>query len=185
MRTAGRKVLAACALVAFLGTAATAETTQQSTTSADELKMAFVVTFIKFVEWPPMAFADASTPFTVGILGEDPFERGLDEAVRGRKIAGRDVRVKRLGINDDFTNVHLLFISGSERARLGNILGRIGSAGALTVSDIEGFVEQGGIIELVLDENRLRFDVNIAAARRLNLVLSSKLLDLAKTVIGN
>jgi len=184
MRPVQRTVLATCALIALLGTPPLAADLAQDR-SADELKMAFLITFMKFVEWPPTAFVDASTPLTVGILGEDPFDRGLDEAVRGKRIAAREVRVKRLGINDDLTQVHLLFISGSERARVANILPRLGSAGVLTVSDIEGFAEQGGIIELVLDKNRLRFEINMGAARRLNLQLSSKLLELAKAVIGS
>jgi hypothetical protein len=150
-------------------------------TTASELKAAFLVNFIRFVEWPPTVLAEQVT-ITVGIVGDDPFERTLDDAVAGKKIGGRDVRIARLGANDNFAGVHLLFIGGSEKGHIRDILQRVGTSSVLTVSDVGGFCDNGGVIELVVSNDRLRSEVNLAAARRVNLQVSSKLLALAKTV---
>ncbi len=150
--------------------------------SADELKVAFLVNFMKFVDWPSKAFGDATAPFIVGLVGEDPFDQTLDEAMDGKTVNGRHVRIQRLSSNDDLSVLHMLFVGASEKGRLRDILRRTGGGSVLSVSDLEGFASAGGVIGFNIEGDRLRFDINATAAARSNLAISSKLLTLARIV---
>jgi hypothetical protein len=152
--------------------------------AASDVKSAFIVNFMKFTEWPHDAFKTPQDDISMGIVGDDPFDRVLDRMVAGKTVNGHGVRVRRMGVNDDMTGLHLLFISASERARVPQLLRGVAERPVLTVSDIEGFSRAGGMIEVVLDADRLRFEVNLAAARRHRLTLSSRLLALARAVFN-
>ena len=147
------------------------------------VKAAFLYKFVHFVEWPPQAFGEASTPFTIGILGEDPFGRTLDDAVQGKTISGRPLVVRRFASPREVEACQLLFISRSVEPMLGRALESAGATGVLTVSDIDEFARRGGVIELLVVQNTVRFDVNLATAERAALRLSSKLLNVAHAVI--
>jgi hypothetical protein len=121
------------------------------------------------------------------ILGKDPFGEVLDSTVEGASIDGRKITVKRLvnaaDISKDIAPCSILFVSISEEGRLAPLLAAAQRQGLLTVSDIPHFAEHGGIIGLVMQENKIRFEVNRGAAEQSHVALSSELLKVAVRVI--
>src|SRR5205823_4131564 len=103
----------------------------------------------------------------------------LDEIVSGKKVRDKRITVKRFTKIEDAMNSSILFISNSEKENMGRIIKRLDGAPVLTVSDLERFAEQGGMVELMIDQNRVRFAINVAAAEQARLKPSSQLLKLA------
>jgi hypothetical protein len=155
---------------------------QSEAPSEYQVKSAFLYNFAKFTEWPSSAFADAQSPLVIGVVGDDPFGRQLDEMVAGKSINGRSIEIRRLRRGSDLRQCHLLFVSASERKGLAAILAGVKSFGVLTVSDLDGFLRNGGAIELLLVDDRVRFDINLEPAHQAGLKISSKLLALARSV---
>jgi hypothetical protein len=149
-----------------------------------QVKAAFLYNFAKFVEWPPSAFRNASAPLQICIFGRDPFGQGLRDIVSTKTVNGRKFEVDYLIDLQLARACHILFIASSEKARIKQILESMRGAVALTVSDTEGFAEQGGMIDFLLDNDRVLFEVNRNAAEQAGLKISSKLLSVAKVVIG-
>lgn len=147
-----------------------------------QVKAAFLYTILKFVEWPDSVAAGAPPPLCVAILGQDPFGDDL-EAVRGKSAKGRTVVIKRYRRAEDVKDCDLLFISSSERGRLARILKQLQGSPILTVADQEGFCEAGGMVNLITVSKRVAFEINVAAAQRVGLRISSQLLKLARIVV--
>jgi YfiR/HmsC-like len=145
-----------------------------------QLKAAFLYNFVKFVEWPAEAFNGEKSPLSICIHGTDPFGDTLDTVVRGETVGERGLIVQRPESLSDLRDCHVLFVSRSEKARLPEILARVEGEPVLTVGDADGFLKAGGIINFVLEENKVRFAINPEAAERNRLKISSKLLRLAK-----
>jgi hypothetical protein len=145
-----------------------------------DLKAAFLYNFVKFVEWPPDAFAGPRSPLTICVYGQDPFGDSLDGVVRGETLGERGLLVQRPEGLDDLRDCRVLFVSRSERQRLPEILSRVEGAPVLTVGETDGFLRAGGMIDFVLEDNKVRFLINQDAAERSRLRISSKLLRLAK-----
>jgi YfiR/HmsC-like len=141
-----------------------------------EVKAVFLFNFAKFVEWPDNAFPDASTPFVIGVLGQDPFGSYLDETVRGERLNSRPLIVQRYRNAGEIKHCNVLFISRSESDRLDQIVASLKYRRILTVTDAAtGEV----VIRFVNDGNRIRFKIDVQAAKAANLTISSKLLRLA------
>jgi hypothetical protein len=147
-----------------------------------QIKAAFLFNFAQFVEWPSAAFADSQTPISIGVLGDDPFGAVLDQTVQGETIHSRKLVVQRSRRLEDLKGCHLLFISKSEKSRVGDILSGLGSSSVLTVSETESFARRGGIINFYLDGNKVRFEINAQAAQQKGIKISSQLLKLGKAV---
>lgn len=145
------------------------------------LKAAFLYNFVKFVEWPADAFAGERSPLTICVYGTDPFGDTLDNVVRGETVGERGLIVQRPESLDDLRDCRVLFVSRSERPRFPEVLSRIQGEPVLTVGDTDGFLKAGGVINFVLEENKVRFLINPEAAGRSRLKISSKLLRLAKS----
>jgi hypothetical protein len=173
VRADWRALLAAC-LVAVLPSHAYAQVGEY------EVKAAFLLNFTKFVDWPASAFADPAAPFTICVLGKDPFGRSLDEIVQGEAVAGRRLVVRRISDPPGPQACQLLFIDESTKERSRVLSGL--PAGVLTVGDGDHFVHDGGMIEFVVENRRVRFDIHQSAAERAGLKLSSKLLGVARVV---
>jgi len=171
--------LASLVLALFLFTPAHAHAGPPAT-SEYQVKAAFLYNFLKFVDWPSDGMSAPGT-ICLGVLGRDPFEGALDE-VQGKSAKGRKVVVVRYRTIEEAKGCDLLFISASEKGRLPQILKQLQNSRLLTVADQEGFCEAGGMINLVSIKNRVGFDVNVAAASRVRLKISSQLLKLARTV---
>lgn len=147
-----------------------------------EIKASFIFTATKFIDWPTEAFAGADDPFVMGVLGEDPCAIALERAVLGKTLHGRSVLVKRYLTLQDLEPSHVLIISASRLDELPAVLAALEGRSVLTVSDAERFARLGGIMGLRLEENMVQFEVNIAAAQRARLEISSKILRLGKVV---
>lgn len=154
----------------------------QDAPSEYQVKAAYLFNFLKFVEWPENAFGDPLAPMVIGVVGDDPFGNALPQVVIGKTVQGRDVVVRIYRAGEDLRGAHILFIGSSERKKLPAILSSLHGSAALTVADMEGFLDLGGMIQFVPENNRVRFAINVEAARRARLKMSSKLLSLAKTV---
>lgn len=141
-----------------------------------DLKAAFMFHFAQFVEWPPEALPDRNTPLTIGILGEDPFGKTLDEIVANEAVRGHKLLVRRFQNVNQIDSCHILFISPSEARRLDAILSQLNRRSVLTVGETKDFAQRSGIIGFVITQKRLRLAVNLAAARAARLTISSKLL---------
>lgn len=158
---------------------------QAPTVSEYQLKASISYSFINFVEWPADSFGSHTTPLVLGVLGDDPFDGALDQLIRGKNLNGRPVTVKHFKWGQNLRECHLLFISAAEQKRLPQILANLRGSSVLTVSDINSFCQQGGAIELVLENNKVRVIINVNVAEQSRLHISSKLLSLAKLVIGD
>lgn len=144
-----------------------------------ELKAEFVARFAHFVTWDPKAFAGADSPIMIGVLGDDPFGRALDRACAGERTAdGRGLKVKRSRNPGALADCQIVFVSGSERGRLGGVLNALGRD-TLTVGDWAEFSKQGGVIAFHADGARIRIAISQGAATKAGLKLSSKLLHLS------
>lgn len=144
-----------------------------------QVKAAFLLNFAKFVEWPAGHVKDT---FTIGILGRDPFDGALD-SLSGRTVKGKRVVVRRYEYPEDAREADILFISSSEKRSLPRILKTIMGNSILTVGDSKDFGRAGVIINLLLMQKRVGFEINLAAAQRDGLQISSNLLKLAREVI--
>lgn len=149
-----------------------------------QVKAAFLYNFAKFVEWSPEAFSSGTASLVVGVLGDDPFGNVLDQTISGKSINGRQFTIKRLKWGQNLRDCQILFISVSERKRLSQILESLKGAGVLTVSELSNFCQQGGMISFILEEHKVRFVINKDVADQARLRISSKLLTLAKAVLG-
>jgi YfiR/HmsC-like len=145
-----------------------------------DVKAAFLLNFVKFVEWPSTAFADSNSPIAICILGRDPFGHVMDDAVQGESVEGRKVTVRRLSEPPASRECQMVFAQGpgKETAKALSALGK----GVLTVGEGEIFVRDGGIIGFIIENRRVRFNINQTAASAAGLTLSSKLLSVAKAV---
>ena len=147
-----------------------------------DVKAAFILNFARFTEWPENSFTDRSSPLVIAVVGDDPFGGTLGRVIADKAINSHPLTVRKATAAADFTGVNVLFLSGSERSRAQDILRRIKTASILTVSDIDDFCAMGGIIHLTNEQQRIRFEVNLVAAQRAGLNISSKLLGLARAV---
>ncbi|NNE84230.1 MAG: YfiR family protein [Alphaproteobacteria bacterium] len=145
------------------------------------IKAAILFNFAKFASWPESAFSYPNAPLRVCVLGDDPFGVALD-GLHGKQVRNRSLATARISTVDEAPKCHILFVSGSEEADLPAILDYVAELPILTVGDIRRFANTGGIIALKEVENRSRIDINLGAAEKAGLKLSSKLLRLADTV---
>ncbi|MRR54629.1 MAG: YfiR family protein [Deltaproteobacteria bacterium] len=144
-----------------------------------QVKAAFLLNFAKFVEWPA---GHVKETFTIGILGRDPFDSALD-SLSGKTVRGKRVVVRRYQDPDESREADILFISASEKRELPRILKTIRGNSILTVGDSKDFGRSGVMINLLLLQKRVGFEINLAAAQRDGLQISSNLLKLAQEVI--
>jgi hypothetical protein len=158
---------------------ATGVAAQRPTASEYEVKAAYLLNFIRFVHWPGRA---SSGPIELCVLGADPFGRTLDSSLADQPQGETVVIIKRLSSVEQARACHVLFVSASEEGRLPRIMAALGSADVLTVSDMSGFAGRGGMIQFVADRGRIRFEVNLPAAERAGLMMSSELLRVARNV---
>jgi len=164
---------------------ALAQDRDSSDSSEYLIKAGFIFNFAKFVEWPPTTFAQADSPIVIGILGTDPFGTIIDHIVQDKKIGGRGFVVKRLKWGaelKDLRECKILFVGASERAHIDELVQIVKFLPILTVGETPGFAEHGGVVRFVLEDNRVRFEVNVDAARQGGLTISSRLLTLARII---
>jgi len=147
-----------------------------------EIKASFIYTVVKFVDWPGTAFGAPDAPMVMAILGDETIGDALQKVVDGKRVNGHPVSVLRAAGLDDLAGCHVLIVGRTERTRLPEILQRLRGSYVLTVSESDRFAREGGVMGIVLDQNMVRFEVNVDAAYRSSLEISSKILRLGKVV---
>jgi hypothetical protein len=170
------------ALAMLLGMALVSMAVEAPASREYQIKAAFLVRFAEFVEWPSASFAASDSPIRIGILGNDPFGEVLENTIRGERIRDRPVVVVRSQDLAILQECHLAFISASEEHRLAEITMGLSAAPLLTVSDIDGFAEHGGIIRFYLVNKKVRFEINPSVAQQKGLRMSAQLLALGKII---
>jgi hypothetical protein len=158
-------------------------TSYAQSVSEDQVKAAYVYNFAKFIEWPSGAFASPVAPFRFCVLDDRLFDAELTQIVKGRAVAGRTVMVVPIQNGDQSRNCHILFIGSSQAGKIRHIIAAVQNTSVLTVGETKGFVEDGGIINFVLEDDRVQFQVNHKAAKQAGLSISAKLLAVAKVVV--
>src|SRR5258708_11279588 len=138
---------------------------QDSSVSSEYLiKAGFIYNFANLVQWPSNVFAQPDSRIVIGILGEDPFGTILDRVLEGKKVNGRVFLVKRLKSVLDLKECHIVFVSSSEMTRLAEAIHSVKGMPILTIGEIPGFAKRGGIINLLLENNKVHFEGNVQAA---------------------
>lgn len=175
-----RKLLA-CYVISFL-----AAVTAASAVDLGEyqVKAGFLFNFAKFTEWPANAWSSRDAPLNLCIAGKDPFGGAVLAAFESRPIGNREFHSRRGITVDDLSGCQVLFIASSEERNLSAILRAAATRPILTISDIDGFIEAGGMIGLMTLDERIQFDVDLAACQRAALKPSSQMLKLARQVHG-
>jgi len=164
-------------LLASICMLAQAESSAQSL-SEYQVKAAFLYNFVKFVEWPAAAI-DQRESITLCVLGRDPFGDALVRAVEGKTVNGHQIATRKINEVAAARSCHVLFLSASESGRAAEIIRAVQARNVLTVGEFDRFIESGGMINFVMDGQRVRFQINAKAALDAGLKISSKLLQLA------
>ena len=157
----------------------------QQKPSEYQVEAAYLYNFARFVEWPAKDATAQNNSFTICVLGGVPFGQRLDATLAGETIANQRVVARRISSPQMAVDCQILFISSSEAKRLNKVIEALDTNAVLTVSDIPQFSQRQGMIQFVLEENRIRFEVNLTATQRAGLTLSSELLKVATVVRKN
>lgn len=148
-----------------------------------QIKAGFVLNFALLTDWPAESQVDKDA-FPIAILGKVP-SNSFVNTLKALSFRGNRVTVRHIDSADEAKNIRLIFISSSERNHLSGILKEPHHQDVLTVSDMSGFCEAGGMIGMVAAQNRIGYEVNLAAVHKARLSISSQMLKLAKKVYGN
>lgn len=168
---------------ALLGVFVAALSLQAQTLSEYDVEAAYLYNFGKFVRWSNEG-ANTSPTFDICILGQDPFGGTLDKLIANDKIDGKPIRKRILGRTSESAGCAIVYISDSEAENVRRIISVLSARGELLVSGLPNFLQEGGMIQFVLQEDRVRFQVNLNPATKSHLVFSSQLLKVAVSVVG-
>ena len=158
---------------------------QQPKVSEYQVKATYLYNFGRFVQWPTTVSAAKGDSFPICVIGQDPFGPDLDAILTGEIIDGKAVVAKRVSKPQDAVSCRILYISSSEESRLKEVLAALDKAEVLTVSDMPDFSRRGGMIQFVLKEGRVRFEINLTSAEAARLIVSADLLKVASNVRKN
>jgi hypothetical protein len=147
-----------------------------------EIKAAFVYNFTKFVEWPPETFVGPQAPLVIGVLGESPCAAALTAIVKDHQVNGRPLLVKVVVTMEEARTAQVLFVSSSQEARFAQLAAQLHATPLLTVGESAEFAQAGGMINFVLLEDKIRFEINMQSAESAGLKVSSQLQKLATRV---
>lgn len=160
-----------------------ARTTAASPVSKEyQVKAAFLYNFTKFVEWPSAKFADHQAPIVIGVLGKNPFGTALAEMLKERKVNGREVEFKLVSSVAEIRHLHVLFVAASEASRFEGLETALRENSVLGVGETESFLSQGGAIMFALEDDKLRFEIDMGSAEEASLRISAQLQKLARKV---
>jgi hypothetical protein len=169
--------LASCCALFFAGSLASIAQPPAAVASSD-VEAAYLYNFGKFVDWPIQSESGAQ-PFTICVLGKDEFGATLDSLIANDSVKGRIIVAKRMASIAATDTCQILYVGLSEQPRMAKDLDTLRDKPILTVSSLPEFLERGGIIQFVIEANKVRFAVNLASATRSHLALSSDLLKVA------
>ncbi len=145
------------------------------------VKATYLYKFAPFVTWPDVAFTAPNSPFVICVLGDDPFGPVLDQAISSQRVGARAIAIRRLEKVDKGSGCQILYVGGSRVQSAADALASVRGAPVLTVTDAAR-TEPPGVIHFVVQDNRVRFQIDDQAAAQNGLSISSKLLSLAVSV---
>ncbi|HJV68669.1 YfiR family protein [Ideonella sp.] len=177
----GWYLLAALALLASL---AAEQAWAQDTQAEYRIKAAFVCKFGNYIEWPPAAFASPEAPFSIGVWAPAAVADEVAAAAGGLLVHGRPISVRRVGPGDSLEGLHILFVARGPAARLAAALAAVKDRPILTVTESDMPAEAGAVVNFVIVDDKVKFDVSLAAAERSSLKVSARLLGVARQVAG-
>ena len=178
-------IVAVASLAALVPRSVAGQTSEGLVSREYPLKAAYLYNFANYVEWPASAFPTADAPFTIGVLGSDPFGAILDEVAATKKVRDRRIVVLRFAHADQVKDCQILFIADSvSKSQRAVAMARLVNLPVLVICDSGAENGPGEVIHFVTENNRIRFTVNAALAKQADLRISSKILALAKTVSG-
>jgi hypothetical protein len=146
-----------------------------------DVKAAYLYNFAHFVQWPEEVLSEDTAYIKIGILGEDPFGEILDQIASGKTVNGKKLQVHRFKTVESLEYCHILFVCGSENARLNDIFKHIEGWNMLTVGETAAFFERGGMVNFIKLGNKVRFEISKKTTEKADLKISSRLLRLAVT----
>ncbi len=147
-----------------------------------KLKAAYLYNFVKFIHWPESSFSGAQAPLVIGLLGPDDFNGEL-LPLEAKQVRNRSIEIRYFRTAEEIRSCHLLYISPTESETLEKILEKLSGKAILTVGDDNNFAAQGGVIQFVWIRDRLRFVINLEAAKAKQIQIDSQLLSLASEVL--
>ena len=172
----------ALAIMVILASAASAVEDDASTLER-RVKAAFLYKFAGYVEWPARAFVRPDEPVVIGVVGADALADELAQVIAGRRVGNRPLATRRLSRVDATAGVHILFVGrGVERRQASELLARTRGEPVLTVTETGNGWPAGSVINFVIDDDKVRFEISAAAAERNGLHLGSQLLAVAREV---
>jgi hypothetical protein len=169
----------ACAALVAAGSAGAAE---DAVSLEQRVKAAFLYQFAGYVEWPAQSFAQPDTPITIAVMSAEPLAAELKQLSSGRTVGGRAVAVRQVRPGEPLAGIHVLFIGGAEHARLGQLVQAARPRPVLTVTEADGALNQGAMINFIIVDRRVRFEVALDSVEKGGLRLSSRLLAVAQQV---
>jgi len=171
-------------VAALLASALRAHAQDRAGAREHEIKAAFLLNFARYTEWPRNAFESDDAPFTIAVVGKDPFGADLDAMLKDKRVAGRPIRVVRFEKAADVRPCHLVFVARSERDSLSAVVDAAKDRPSLVVGETDGFIGKGGAVNFYLEGDKVRIEVGPDVVERHGLRMSSKLLRLARIVKG-
>jgi hypothetical protein len=146
-----------------------------------QIKGAYLLNFVKFVDWPEQAFKGPADPIAICILGENPFGPGLEQAAKAIAVSGRRVSVRQVPTAKQACQCHVVFVSAKETKLSRELLSLVHDESVLSVGESAGFASSGGVIGFRLEGEKIRIEISVAAADKAKLHISAKLMSLAQT----
>ena len=172
-----------CASVILLFLLSPVFTCAQTDDSAEyPVKLAFLYNFTKFVEWPAEAYPGPEAPLNICLVGQDPFGCDMEQALRSRTVGNHPVALLKFKPGQSLKGCHIVFVSADLGRRSMAIVADLGNSDTLTVGESQDFAGNGGMIRFMIEENKVRFEVNLEATKKTHLRISSKLLALARII---
>lgn len=147
-----------------------------------QIKAAFLYNFTKFVEWPAEKFEGTNSPIVIGLFGKNPFGSALAEAVKDRRVNGRGIQIKQIDIPSEVKGMHVVFVGAAENNRLDGLEDALKEGSVLGVGESEAFLKRGGTIMFALENDKVRFEIDMNSAESAKLKVSAQLQKLARTV---
>ena len=174
--------LAAGAALAGRNGSAQAQSVTRATEA--EIKAAYLLRFIGFVEWPDAAFTSPEAPLRMGVLDADHIATELTSMARGRLLGRRPIVPQRLRGDDGVNGLHALFVGRESKQRLAALVAGAGGQPLLTVAENGDSPVPGSAITFVVVEGKVRFDIAPTVAEQLHVKISARLLPVARRVLA-
>lgn len=180
------RIAVSMVLAALLFGLAPPSRAQTAGTEAEyQVKAAFLYKFLSFVEWPAAVFRHGDAPIVIGVLGAEPLAEELSRVVVSRTVNGRTVTVRRISGGDPVSDLHVLFVGRTQGARLSAIVAAAPGQALLVVTESTDGLSAGSIINFLVVDDRVRFDVALYRAEQTGLRISARLLSVARKVLAS